>query len=494
MPPERSNREFYDANKLGRADMVPGKLYFGGLELFEERPALAAADQSPAEPLASTQRSSLTWLSGLIGLAAVGGLLVLRFPKRAAVVCLCGGVLIGVSTSFVAVGHSDEKIPTLRVLVERLRDPVIAERTAEQITKLGEEAVPPLIKQSQSRDLVKRGWSIVCLGRIGGDDAIEHLKRIHSSKSTPALVKTWAAAAMIKAARSDVELENLAGLAYGNPSLSRPVVIAFRQNLKDKEGGVSVESLLAIGRRLPVVRPTIVGELSSEEAEPYLLTHLSRLRGKELLTLVRDYPALGKLIAPEYCRRVADEQGLGELESQLQAASQSSVIAKHVSNMLYSAGPDPLVSMMLQAKLVETRRQAAGLLAGLAQSLDEATDIAASVNRALKFDQSAKAPPWDGGALFLPGIQWKGEPARELVGNLIRWYLWAAEKDDATALAQLENNLRTANLTSAVGYQLPPGFTASDWLETWKQVVGRTELKRLLAEQGLEEKYSASAK
>ena len=45
-------------------------------------------------------------------------------------------------------------------------------------------------------------------------------------------------------------------------------------------------------------------------------------------------------------------------------------------------------------------------------------------------------------------------------------------------------------LASAAGYEVPSSSERIQWLKSWKRVVGREELERLLSEQHLEEKYA----
>ena len=75
--------------------------------------------------------------------------------------------------------------------------------------------------------------------------------------------------------------------------------------------------------------------------------------------------------------------------------------------------------------------------------------MAAAVAEALEFDPAAKNVPRLGGPLFVPGIAWPQEEARLLVGNLIRWHLWAERNDRSEEVRQIYNNLRSVALSGA---------------------------------------------
>jgi hypothetical protein len=93
--------------------------------------------------------------------------------------------------------------------------------------------------------------------------------------------------------------------------------------------------------------------------------------------------------------------------------------------------------------------------------------------------------PWAGGALFVPGVKWEQGPARDLVGNLIRWMLWADLKGSADLHKQIHNNIRSIGLARAAGYQ--PTWSDVDvkgWLKVWGGVVGKAELTAILEQQG----------
>ncbi len=410
MPLDRSNRKFYDANKLGQGDAVSGSLYVDAVELSEE-PQIAIANHN------SDNKPRWAWLPLVVGVVLTGGLAAFRLPARYRMAIVGGSALLIASTMLLAVGSGEERIPALHLLVNRLGDPDTAEQAAEQITQLGEAAIPALLKQSRSQNLVTQGWAIVCLGRIGGEDAKIHLKRLQASESFSPLAQTWAAAAMIQAASTTKELEELSRLVNGQPALSRPLTLAFQRRVREQKEG-------------------------------------------------------------------------GALESALAAASRSAVVATSLAREIMSTGAEPLVSAMLRSDNLDVRRTAAGYVAALGQQPDKARSIANSIVEALRFDPSAKQPPWHDGPLFLPSISWQPEEAKALVGNLMRWHLWADRHKDDDARRKINTNLQSVSLANAAGYQIASSPATEAWLRSWKQVIGAEELKKLLAEQDAESEFA----
>jgi hypothetical protein len=414
MPRERSNRTYYDANEMGPTPPKLGMLIRNEIEP-EPRATVIASNESGGEAPATDRRFGRPWLAVMFGLTAVGLLIARRLPRRATSLTISLALIVAYA-SLAAIGGSAEPLPALRTLVEHLGNADLAEEAADQLTALGEEAVPALITQSRSREPIKCGWAIVCLGRIGGEDATSQLKRIYTSRNTPRLIRTWAAAAMVKAARSNEELNELSRLATDFPAVSRPIVLEFQRRLREEDGVASVEGVLTAASR---------------------------------------YPALEQSIAKQ----------------------------------IVVIGPQPLLRAMLHAEDQATRRKAAAYLATLGQSPANHKTVAAEIAKALQFDPAAKDAPWHGGPLFLPGIQWPPEEARLLVGNLIRWHLWAERHKRSEEVRKIHNNLQSVALTNAAGYSSTGSPKAKAWLTTWKAVVGREEIRRILAEQGVEDQY-----
>ena len=156
-------------------------------------------------------------------------------------------------------------------------------------------------------------------------------------------------------------------------------------------------------------------------------------------------------------------------------------------------GPEKLSMTMLTAEENQVRRLAAGYLGAAAQG--NSPEVAKVLNGLLQFDPEAKNVPWEGGALFVPGMQWGKEDARILVGGLIRWYLWCELNDRKTEQSQLHNNLRSLGLARAAGYQ-SPGWRETGlmgWLEAWGAAAGKKEIEAILTQQNVHNKPKYAA-
>ena len=179
----------------------------------------------------------------------------------------------------------------------------------------------------------------------------------------------------------------------------------------------------------------------------------------------------------------------GALEQLIDLSLKLPALRGSLSDPILQFGPEPLVGVMVSAKDNNVRRQAAAYLGTLFNSGDKT--VIDHVIAAYRFDTGAKDVAWNGGALFLPGIAWDQQNARELVGNLIRWHVWADIHGRSQEKVQIHNNIRSLSLAKAAGYQ-SPGFQEVDtakWLQIWKNAVGADEVRRILTEQDVLEKY-----
>ena len=114
-------------------------------------------------------------------------------------------LLIGVASASVATAQRQPLVvqePTIRQLVNDLSDPKKAETAIDALVARGKEATAQLSGEAiEGNDITRRGWAIVCLAEIGGDEVDQLLTKVHSDPKQPMLVRTWAAAARID--RSD---------------------------------------------------------------------------------------------------------------------------------------------------------------------------------------------------------------------------------------------------------------------------------------------------
>jgi hypothetical protein len=212
-----------------------------------------------------------------------------------------------------------------------------------------------------------------------------------------------------------------------------------------------------------------------------------------LAPLAAQFPAVGRPIGMRLVEKLAGGEG-ASAEGLLSVSLKVPQLQTALAPAIMAAGADKLAVAMATAKDMDVRRQAAGYLATMALQGDKA--VAGEVVKVYKFDPEAKVVAWNGGPLFVPGLQWEKENGRALAGNLIRWHLWCDRNSKPDEQRQIHNNIISLALAQAAGYQ-SPGFgdtTTVQWLQTWGKAVGKEELQALLKEQGVDEdaKYKAA--
>ena len=176
------------------------------------------------------------------------------------------------------------------------------------------------------------------------------------------------------------------------------------------------------------------------------------------------------------------------IEHAIEAISRSGHLQPALAPTILGYGPRPLLRLLLEGRSNGSRNFAAGALASLSCGQDhDAADVAKRVLDALRLDPEAELPPWRGGALFIPSLNWKNKEARQLVRTLVSWLVWCDVRGRAQESQQLQNNLRSISLARAAGFELPSGQpSVSRWLTVFGNAFGMAALDELLREQGLE--------
>ena len=207
---------------------------------------------------------------------------------------------------------------------------------------------------------------------------------------------------------------------------------------------------------------------------------------QQLADMIPSHPILGRPIGKRLMTMIKNESGDDIATHVLSITLRVPKLQQQLSTVILGFGAKPLVRSMTSAKDQNVRRQAAAYLAALDQRNKE-SDVAAEVIASFDFSPDAKNVPWAGGPLFIPGIQWEKEPARELVSNLMSWMLWAHHNNQAGLHNQLHNNLRSLSLARAAGYSSPAWRAANveTWLRVWGNAIGKNELGKMLEEQNL---------
>jgi hypothetical protein len=208
-----------------------------------------------------------------------------------------------------------------------------------------------------------------------------------------------------------------------------------------------------------------------------------------LANLVGQFPALGRPVGLKLVAALSDPNKPATVEDVLAVSQRVPQLQQSLAPAILAFGSEKLLETMVGAKDNNVRNLAAAYLGTLAQQGDKS--VAPGIVKVYRFDPQAKQVPWQGGALWIPGIQWNEfqKDARELVRSLMAWYLWTELKNQRPQQQQIHNNLNSIQLAQAAGYQIV-GFVQNvkveDWLLRWGQAAGRDELQKLLAEQGVE--------
>ena len=213
----------------------------------------------------------------------------------------------------------------------------------------------------------------------------------------------------------------------------------------------------------------------------------------EKAQLIQKFPALGRPIGMRIVEAMADDKE-ASAEDVLKVTLRVPQLRQALAPSILAFGPEKLTEAMITASDTNVRRQAAAYL-GTLYNQGKPKEVVKSVVEAVKFDAQAEAVPWDGGALFIPGVKWGKEDARALVGNLIRWYLWSDINKENSNKQQIHNNIRSLGLANAAGYTSPgwQNVGTNQWLLAWGKCMGKDEIKGILEEQNVldKDRYSS---
>ncbi len=202
----------------------------------------------------------------------------------------------------------------------------------------------------------------------------------------------------------------------------------------------------------------------------------------EKAPLIAQFPALSRPISMRLVDLLNQAENVTP-EMLLKTTMTVPQVAQALTPAILALGPQAMLLTMTTSKDQNIRRQAAAYLATMAQT--DPSPVAAEVIRTYQFDPQAKAVPWEGGPLFIPGIAWDKDQAGQLVEQLISWVVWSDLHDRTDLLRQLHNNLRSRILAELVGFETPNfQFAGStEWLEVWGRAVGKERVRALLEEQ-----------
>ncbi len=208
----------------------------------------------------------------------------------------------------------------------------------------------------------------------------------------------------------------------------------------------------------------------------------------KLAPLINQFPALGRPIGMRLVEALAEKSGGATAEDMISVTITVPQLQQALAPAVMALGTDKLAEAMARAKDTNVARQATAYLATMAGK--DRDGVAKAVIAKYKFNPKAKDVPWNT-ALYVPGIQWGQDHGRNLVSNLISWYLWCDLNDKKQQIQQIHNNVAGVGIDQQVGYSSQALFanpTTEGYLTEWGKLVGRKELRRMLEEQGVADK------
>ncbi|MCB9638494.1 MAG: DUF2330 domain-containing protein [Myxococcales bacterium] len=327
-------------------------------------------------------------------------------------------------------------------MLQKLDKPKHTEDILRRLIALGQRAVPFLFGEAiESTSLPQRGWSIVALSEIGGNKVSKQLPKIYSDQNQALLVRAWAAAGMIPLLQGYKELQSMIQTWYSRlPMLERPLRLELLEMTKQNK--VSFDQLTQLGQSWyyqKIAKPSLLYLLQKKSLSP-----------RKILLLTKNY-SMQSLVAP----------------------------------MILKLSTHEMLTMMVSDPDNHVRRMAAAYLGTFFNQGRK--DVPQRVVQAYRFRPNANQVPWHGGALFVPAVNWSREDARELVGNLIRWLLWADIHKQTPLLRQIHNNIRSLSLAYKAGYR-SPGWRqigTLQWLQIWRRATSCDELRSILRQQSV---------
>ncbi|MFT7521333.1 MAG: hypothetical protein ACI9MC_003484 [Kiritimatiellia bacterium] len=224
----------------------------------------------------------------------------------------------------------------------------------------------------------------------------------------------------------------------------------------------------ALERQDPVVQGrsiVVMRQIGGTEAEIHL-SHIQRTTSDPLVrswaaaariqnaqdmdTVMRFAREFGTLPGVDRPLKMAMEARMGSINTAqaLQLYMTTPSLQGALQPIIAKAPADELVGVMLTSPDNNARRTAAGFIGGLAQNGGEKAVADALIS---KLSRPGHQVPWKGGALFVPGINWRGARGQKLITVLTGWMLFCEKQGMNAEKQQIVNNLQSVGLSRANG-------------------------------------------
>ena len=209
------------------------------------------------------------------------------------------------------------------------------------------------------------------------------------------------------------------------------------------------------------------------------MTHVEDLQ--RFAGLCRQYPALRRPFQLQIERMAPEQDSVALYENLLTFMVTDYQLQQSSAPLLLKASPSHLAQILIGARNMDVRRQAAAWLATQKQRGN--TQVNSMLTAALRFRSDADTVPWANGPLFLPGVNWTRQEALALGDELTAWFVWCSARQQPGEIQKIRTALNSFQLMQAAGYR-SSSDNVNDWLTTWEGVIGADAMAKLMERTG----------
>ncbi|MEM7456434.1 MAG: hypothetical protein AAF456_18965, partial [Planctomycetota bacterium] len=259
MPAERNSSLNYEATIFAPGQEKDGNLYLGSIDWNRVERQIAAEHYG--------------WRFGLLGLMALGviGMFGTFFAGRGKLAACIAVAVLCIGASSAIAQEDGASAPSREDAFEMLASSATADSGINWLTTMcnnndsDRDAIVGQLRTIAARDenLEKRGWAIIALTEIGGQDVDEYLLGIHSDESQEMIVRTWCAAGRVAMTRTSPGLIEKANLISTFPSLGRPIGMRLVEKLSADGESASPEEIIAVTTRVPQLTQALIPTIMS---------------------------------------------------------------------------------------------------------------------------------------------------------------------------------------------------------------------------------------
>ena len=283
MPKQRNTANSYDARRFGPAPTQEGTVIRKSIAAVMSPTTLPGTGSVVAfyNEIVDARHAGLGWLVWL-SVATLGTVVFIGLRRRrnrsswwgrsSTLMLLSGSLIVGVLVNTGRADRFQDEFTSLVHLLDRFEEKVNRPAVISNLRKLGRAALDALAETAATEDqLTRRGWAVVCLSQLGGEEAGKRLHDLASDISQPQLVRIWSVSALFKEADSVSKLIEVASgpLPLSDPVLHRPFQMRLAELLA-KEQATDLSTLLDLSSRYPFLNATVVPSIRAQGLEPII--------------------------------------------------------------------------------------------------------------------------------------------------------------------------------------------------------------------------------